>query len=164
MKKLILFSCLILFGFSSFSQNLDRISISSGGSSTDEVNYVIGETFNFSMASGGNITVETGTLGSTENTGGLQNTVSIEQVAIIKKIACYPNPTTNAIYFAINDKNQNSLIVNVFDLTGKLLMSSQTENMDIMKLDLQSISQGSYISTVSNSKGEVLGSFQFIKQ
>jgi len=116
------------------------------------------------MASGGNITVETGTLGSTENTGGLQNTVSIEQVAIIKKIACYPNPATDAIYFAINDKNQNSLIVNIFDLTGKLLMTSQTENMDIMKLDLQSISQGSYISTVSNSKGEVLGSFKFIKQ
>jgi len=43
----------------------------------------------------------------------------------------------------------------------KLLMSSQTENIDIMKLDLQSISQRSYISTVSNSKGEVLGSFQF---
>ncbi len=40
-------------------------------------------------------------------------------------------------------------------------MSSQTENIDIMKLDLQSISQRSYISTVSNSKGEVLGSFQF---
>ncbi len=164
MNKIFLISTLILFGFSAFSQNLDRISISSGGSATDVVNYVIGETFNFSMASGGYITVETGTLGSTENTGGLQNTVSIEQVAIIKKIACYPNPTTDAIYFAINDKNQNSLIVNVFDLTGKLLLSSKTENMDIMKLDLQSISQGSYISTVSNSKGEVLGSFQFIKQ
>ncbi len=164
MNKIILISTLILFGFSAFTQNLDRISISSGGSATDEVNYVIGETFNFSLASDGNITVETGTLGSTENTGGPQNTVSIEQVAIIKKIACYPNPTTDAIYFAINDKNQGSLIVNVFDLSGKLLLSSKTENKDIMKLDLQSISQGSYISTVSNSKGEVLGSFQFIKQ
>ncbi len=164
MNKIILISTLILFGFSAFSQNLDRISISSGGSATDVVNYVIGETFNFSMASGGNITVETGTLGSTENSGGLQNTVSIEQVAVIKKIACYPNPTTDAIYFAINDKNQNALIVNVFDLSGKLLLSSKTENMCIMKLDLQSITQGSYIAAVSNSKGEVLGSFQFIKQ
>jgi hypothetical protein len=164
MNKIILISTLILFGFSDFSQNLDRISISSGGSATDVVNYVIGETFNFSMASGGNITVETGTLGSTENSGGLQNTVSIEQVAVIKKIACYPNPTTDAIYFAINDKNQNALIVNVFDLSGKLLLSSKTENMCIMKLDLQSITQGSYIAAVSNSKGEVLGSFQFIKQ
>jgi len=164
MKKILFISLFCLLVFKTFSQNLDRISISSGGMSTDQVNYVIGETFNFTMASGGNVTIETGTLGSTEETGGLQNTVKIEQVTEIKKTACYPNPATDAIYFTINEKSQTSLFVNVYDITGKLLISETTQNMDIMKLNLQSISQGSYFSTISNSKGEILGAFKFIKQ
>jgi len=164
MYKILIITILVLSGTSIFSQNLDRISISTGGNATNEVNFVIGETFNFAMADNATVTIETGTLGSSGNTGGLQNTVSIEKVAVIKKIACYPTPATDAIYFAINDKKQTSLIVNVFDLSGKLLLSEKTQNLDIMKLDLQSITTGNYISTLSNSKGEVLGSFQFIKQ
>ena len=164
MKKLTIFLIAFLCAWKLDAQNLDRISISTGGNATNEVNFVIGETFNFSLAKNGTVTVESGTLTSTENTGGLQNTVSVEKVAEIKKIACYPNPATDAIYFAINDKKQSSLIVNVFDLSGKLLLSEKTQNLDIMKLDLQSITKGNYISTLSNSKGVVLGSFQFIKQ
>ena len=164
MYKIILISIMILSSFFGFSQNLDRISISTGGNSTNEINFVIGETFNFAMADKATVVIETGTLGSTQNTGGLQNMVSVEQVATIKKIACYPNPATDAIYFAINDKKQTSLIVNVFDLSGKLLLSTKTENLDIMKLDIQSITQGNYIATISNSQSVVLGSFQFIKQ
>ena len=164
MYKIFIITILVLSGTSIFSQNLDRISISTGGNATNEVNFVIGETFNFAMADNATVTIETGTLGSSGNTGGLQNTVSIEKVAVIKKIACYPNPATDAIYFAINDKKHSSLIVNVFDLSGRLLLSSKTDNLDIMKLDIQSITKGNYIATVSNSQSVVLGSFQFIKQ
>ena len=99
----------MLSGFSTFSQNLDRISISSGGKATEEVNFVIGETFNFLFASNGTITIETGTLSSTGNTGGFPNLVSIEQIASIRKIACYLNPATDAIYFALQDQKQGLL-------------------------------------------------------
>jgi len=164
MKKITIFLIAFLCVWKLDAQNLDRIAISSGGMSTDVVNYVIGEVFNFTMASGGNITIETGTLGSTVNTGGLHNGTKIEEVAELKKVACYPNPAIDAIYFTINDKSQTSLFVNVFDITGKLLISETTQNMDIMKLDLQPVSQGTYIATISNSKNEVLGSFKFVKQ
>lgn len=164
MKKLILLSLLILTGFSAFSQNLDRISISSGGKATDEVNFVIGETFSFSMAGNGNIIVEAGTLSGTDNTGGLTGNIPISRVADIKNIPCYPNPATDAVFFTLNDKKQTSLIITVFDLSGKLIMSFKAENTDMMKLDLQGIAPGSYISTVLNQKAEVIGSFQFIKQ
>ena len=164
MKKLILLSLLIFTGLCAFTQNLDRISISSGGKATDEVSFVIGETFSFSMAGNGNIIVEAGTMAGTENTGGLTGNVPISRVAEIKNIPCYPNPATDAIFFALNDKKQTSLIITVFDLTGKLILSLKTENTDIIKLDLQYITPGSYISTVLNQQAEVIGSFQFIKQ
>ena len=47
MKKLLLllvFTSILAF---SFAQNLDRVSMTSGGDATEKVAYVIGETFNF---------------------------------------------------------------------------------------------------------------------
>lgn len=164
MRRQTLLVLFIFAGLTAFSQTLDRISISSGGKATDEVNYVIGETFSFSMADNGNIIVEAGTLAGTDNTGGLTHNIPIKQIADFKNIPCYPNPATDLICFTLNDKKQTLLIITVFDLTGKLVMSLNTENIDIMNLDLQGIAPGSYISTVQNQQAEVLGSFQFIKQ
>jgi len=146
------------------AQNLDRISISSGGSATNEVNYVLGETFNFTMAQGGTVSIESGTLGSTENSGGLQNTVSVKRVSELKPLACYPNPATDAVYFTLNNRAHNMLVVNVFDTSGKLLVSEKSANADILKLNVQTLAQGTYFTTVSDANRTVLGSFQFIKQ
>lgn len=154
----------IFAGMTAFSQTLDRISISSGGKATDEVNYVIGETFSFSLAVNGNIIVEAGTLAGTGNTGGLTHNIPIKQLSDIKNIPCYPNPASDVICFTLNDKQPTSLIVTVFDLTGKLVKFLNTENSEIMNLDLVGIAPGTYITTVLNQQSEVVGSFQFIKQ
>lgn len=164
MSRNILLAFFTLWWFSAFSQNLDRISISSGSKATDEVNYVIGETFNFSISGNGSITLETGTMGSTSNTGGLPTIVSIDKVSALKNIPFYPNPATDAIYFTINDNARQSLHVHVFDLAGKLCLISAMANADIGKIDIQTLATGSYISIISNSEAEVLGSFTFIKQ
>lgn len=164
MKKHILLLTLIFTGFCAFTQNFDRISISSGGKATDEMNFVIGETFSFSMAGNGNIILEAGTMAGTGNTGGITGNIPISRVADNKNIPCYPNPATEAIFFTLNDKKLTSLNITVFDFTGKLIMSLKTVNADIIKLDLQSITSGSYVTTVLNQQAEVIGSFQFIKQ
>lgn len=70
MKKLLPLLLFSLFCTFSFAQNLDRISMSSGGDATDNVAYVIGEAFNFTIA-GGDIVIETGSLASENNTGGI---------------------------------------------------------------------------------------------
>jgi len=161
--NLILLAAMLLT-FTARAQNLDRISISSGGSATNEVNYVLGETFNFTMAQGGTVTIESGTLGSTENSGGLQNTVSVKRVSELKPLACYPNPATDAVYFTLNNRAHNVLVVNVFDTSGKLLVSEKSANADILKLDVQTLAQGTYFTSVSDANRTVLGSFQFIKK
>ena len=68
-RKIIISSVILLAVFGLQAQNLDRITISAGGSSTDEVSYSIGETFNFALADG-DIVIETGSQGSTGDTGG----------------------------------------------------------------------------------------------
>lgn len=103
-------------------------------------------------------------MGSTSNTGGLPTIVSIDKVSALKNIPFYPNPATDAIYFTINDNAWQSLHVHVFDLAGKLCLVSAMANTDIGKIDIQLLATGSYISIISNSEAEVLGSFTFIKQ
>jgi len=68
------------------SQNLDRISLSSGGDSNNEFQYVIGESFNFNMAAGATFFIETGSLASSDNTGGDNNFTRVRQLAELKQI------------------------------------------------------------------------------
>jgi hypothetical protein len=164
MRKIVLFAILMSTAGSLFAQTLDRISISSGGNADNNVNYVIGENFNFAISGNGNITLETGTMGSTSNTGGLPTIVSIQKMNEIKNIPCYPNPARNEIYFVLNNQLADQMTVCVFDVTGKLMMSIPIQKADLMKIDLQGLGQGSYIATVSNIKADVLGSFPFVKQ
>ncbi len=49
-RKIIISSVLLLAMIGLQAQNLDRITISAGGSATDEVSYSIGETFNSSIS------------------------------------------------------------------------------------------------------------------
>jgi hypothetical protein len=139
MKKIIFLSFLCLFALITFSQNLDRISISSGGSSTDEVNYVIGEIFNFSLADGATIILETGTLGSTDNSGGNNNFVKIDEVAKISKIACYPNPAKDVIYYAFPKNGITEFKVSVFDISGKMVQTKTGTYSEIMACNISQI-------------------------
>ncbi len=163
MKKIILFSFLILFGFSTFSQNLDRISLSSGGSSTDQVNYVLGETFNFTVADGANIVIETGTLGSTDNSGGDNNFTVVKEIAETKPLQCYPNPATDFINIVTNQSLSGKTIFTIYDISGKVIKMQSLENSEIQTMNVSNLSVGTYFISVSDNKLQFLGSLKFIK-
>lgn len=155
---------LILGGATSLcAQNLDRITLSSGGATTDEVSYVIGETFNFAIA-GGDIILETGSQGSADDTGGDNNYTAIAQIAEAKQINCYPNPATSEISFSIKGVEDANLQVMIFDINGKLLQVSEIQRSTIITYDIKSFAAGSYILSVSNAEGEIYGVTKFVKQ
>jgi len=116
------------------------------------------------MSSGGTVTIETGSLGSTENTGGANNFVKVPNFDKVAQLACYPNPATDAVFYSLNDTSHTVLVVNVFDVSGKLLMNESADNADILKLNVQHLAKGTYVSVVSDSQRTVIGSFQFVKQ
>ena len=86
------------------AQNLDRMSLSSGGAAGDNVNYVLGETFNFTMAAGGSdgISLESGSLSSEENTGGDIPTILQNASELPSQIECYPNAVSDILTVDFN--------------------------------------------------------------
>jgi len=154
----------VLGGTTSLSaQDLDRVTLSAGGNATDEVSYVIGETFNFALADG-DIILETGSQGSTDNTGG--TATSIEQVQ--RKggltISCYPNPATDNLYFSVKGLNETNFTVLVLDVNGKLLQQNEIKYSKIMQCQVQNLATGNYFLSLVNVNGKVYGVKKFIKK
>ena len=165
MKKLITAVMLIVLGITSslLAQDLDRITLSAGGSSTDEVSYVIGETFNFALADG-DIILETGSQGSTDNTGGTSTSIEQVQAEGDVSISCYPNPAADNLYFSVKGLEETEFTVLVLDVNGKLLQKSQSKQAEIMQCQVQNLATGTYFLSLANEKGKVYGVKKFIKK
>ncbi len=165
MRKLLIAVMLTVLGLTSslLAQDLDRITLSAGGDATDEVSYVIGETFNFALADG-DIILETGSQGSTGNTGG--TATSIEQVQTKEEvtISCYPNPATENLYFSVKGLEEIEFTVLVLDINGKLWQKSQIQQDKIMQCQVQQLATGTYFLSLANAQGKVYGVKKFIKK
>lgn len=163
-RKFSILAVLILFGIAGIkAQNLDRISISSGGSATDEVNYVLGETFNFTMADGANVIIETGTLGSTDDTGGDNNFTVVKQLAQTTDLECYPNPTTDIVNIT-GLPNASGLILSVYNISGKVVKMQSCTSKNMQSIDVSNLTAGTYFISVSDIQLKSINSVKFVKQ
>ncbi|WP_317899404.1 T9SS type A sorting domain-containing protein [Aurantibacillus circumpalustris] len=86
--------------------------------------------------------------------------VSVKEIANrIGAVSLYPNPTKDAATLLVNTQNAASLNVNVYDITGKLVLSpvqNTTLNTGENKfaLDTQNLQNGIYFVTLTSSKGK----------
>lgn len=70
----------------------------------------------------------------------------------------YPNPANSVANF--HTTNLNAYKVQAYDMTGKIVLSSLFENT-ISKLNLQGLSNGVYLYTISDKNNQVLKSGKF---
>ena len=134
------------------AQNLDRMSLSSGGAAGDNVNYVLGETFNFTMATGGSdgISLESGSLSSEENTGGDIPTFLQNASELPSQIECYPNPVSDILTVDFNG-TEGVTGVAVFNALGQMVLQTSV-NDEKAYLNVKALPSGSYFVSVLNGK------------
>jgi hypothetical protein len=149
------------------AQNLDRVTISSGGISADEISATIGEVFVFSV-SDGDISFDAGGQSDEENTGGLTDNdtpiKSPEIVANNKKITVYPNPVQDNLNMQINGLENSAISFQIYDATGKLVKQHNANNSDFMyQIRVNELPQGNYFIKGFTAKGESIGEIKFIK-
>jgi len=146
------FLLFLLFAAMANAQNLDRISMSSGGAAGDNVNYVLGETFNFTMATGGSngISLESGSLSSEENTGGDIPTILQEASEMPSQIECYPNPVSDILTIDFNC-TEGVTSVAVFNALGQMVLQAPA-NSEKAYLNVKALPTGSYFVSVMNGK------------
>ena len=154
MNKLILLilGVFLLSASAAVSQNLDRISMSSGGAAGDNVNFVLGETFNFTMATGGSdgISLESGSLSSEDNTGGDIPTILQEASELPSQIECYPNPVSDILTVDFNG-TEGVTGVAVFNALGQMVLQTSA-NGEKAYLNVKAFPAGSYFVSVLNGK------------
>ncbi|HPX76031.1 MAG TPA: T9SS type A sorting domain-containing protein, partial [Bacteroidales bacterium] len=147
----------------SFAQNLDRISMSSGGAATDEVNYVIGETFNFTIA-GGDIVLETGSLGSESNTGGEGVFTIVQEVAVNMPMYCYPNPVRDILTLKTSLKTGVKINLLIYNSNGQIVYQKTQANQDELRMNLSNLAPGTYHLAVIEEETETINAVKIIKQ
>ncbi len=144
-----------------FAQNLDRVSMSSGGDATDKVAYVIGETFNFTIA-GGDIIIETGSLSSENNTGGMIYTDVLE-IAANNPMQCYPNPVRDILTINTGLKAGVKIKLLVYNSNGQVVYQKTQANQDELRMNLSNLVPGTYHLAVIEEETETINSVKIIK-
>lgn len=151
-NSILVIALLLSYLVAANAQNLDRMSLSSGGAAGDNVNFVLGETFNFTMAISGSdgISLESGSLSSEENTGGDLPTILQEASEMSSQIECYPNPVTDILTVDFNGTDGVTGVA-VFNALGQMVLQTSA-NGEKAYLNVKSLPAGSYFVSVLNGK------------
>jgi hypothetical protein len=91
------------------------------------------------------------------------------QTINLNSILIYPNPTNNELFIKINSNNQKDILIQIFDNTGKILVSkiiSITEGISTQQLqEISNLSNGNYIIQFRDERdGKLLSTQKIIKQ
>ncbi len=69
---------------------------------------------------------------------------------------CFPNPSTNQMLIAYSLKNQQQISVNVYDVTGQLVLQkqegNQAEGQHFAQINLNNLSSGVYFYSINNGE------------
>jgi hypothetical protein len=87
----------------------------------------------------------------------LSNLSTNEAIKTDNKVDFYPNPAKD--FIQINEKDKD-LLINIYDVSGKLVLTSKlTDN----RINISQLTKGNYIANFITKKGEIK-SFKFIKE
>jgi hypothetical protein len=161
-KILIIALFLLGFGVAMQAQTLDRISLSSGGISSDTLNATLGEIFVFSVSSGG-ISLDAGSQSDNSNTGGIPSSVT-QNETVQSVVLVYPNPVGDLLNLQINGLKSETIAFQVFDISGKLVLQYNSVGANhIHQLQVKQLPSGNYFIQGYTANGENIRKIKFIK-
>lgn len=163
MKRLIIGMVFILIVMGTKAQNLDRLSLSSGGLVNNRINVVIGELFVFSLTDKGQ-SFETGSLSSFSNTGGINIPASVKNInADPIEALCYPNPVVQQLNFSVKNLKNLEVEIRIIDLKGSIILQTRTNSPEQATLNVSGLKPGQYILELSSTENMEIPSVRFIK-
>jgi len=85
----------------------------------------------------------------------------IESTNISSSLTLYPNPVSDILYVSIDSQVRHSIKMEIYDLSGRLLISNSTlSSSNMIELETKILENGHYILSVDN--GETIRSEKFI--
>ncbi len=86
-----------------------------------------------------------------------QNYIGIAERGFANKVSLYPNPSNGQFTISINTENANEYIINIFDLSGKLVMTqNQSANAGStnIAINASNLAKGTYVLQMINKEGK----------
>ncbi|MDD4217913.1 MAG: T9SS type A sorting domain-containing protein [Bacteroidales bacterium] len=166
MKKTILILISLFAGITLLqAQNLDRVTLSSGGISNEGISATIGELFVFSINADG-ISLDAGGQSDEEDTGGVPDLPTANPLQVEQKMQTmvYPNPVEDLLNLQINGLKSETVAFQVFDALGKLvLQQTKSSSEKLYQLKVSELTSGNYYIRGYSVLGENIGEIKFIK-
>jgi PKD repeat protein len=83
-------------------------------------------------------------------------TTGIDAAITDMKVSLYPNPAENQLFVRVKQSSTSAIQINVFDLSGKLVLSklhNSSSNNEVIPLNISTLESGSYIIRIHNQSG-----------
>ena len=82
--------------------------------------------------------------------------LSVEDfIDILEKTVVYPNPVSSEINIQMR-RNVEELTIELFDVTGRLVIRNNYRNVDLIKVQLQSLNSGNYILNIISKGNKIV--------
>lgn len=85
-----------------------------------------------------------------------QNYVGIAETGFANSISLYPNPSNGQFTIEMNIENANDYLINIFDLSGKMVMTekqSANAGSNNLTINASQLAKGTYILQMINNEG-----------
>lgn len=77
--------------------------------------------------------------------------VGLSSIRDLGKIDVFPNPVQDVVFISLNDAWQGNLVVNLFDLQGRVVQQQSIFAQSLVNISLQNLPSGFYIMEVVNA-------------
>ena len=151
---------IFLASLSGFSQTISKQVIGPAGATyendTNKLSYTAGEVLVGAMTSeDGSIQLGNGYYPSLD-----LSTLNTQSPELKLKVKVYPNPTTESIF--ITHPTEQFFEVKITDISGKQIL--QTAHQRQQPLNVQSLTSGTYLVTVTTKDSKQINTYKIIKQ
>ncbi|MBX2960125.1 MAG: T9SS type A sorting domain-containing protein [Flavobacteriales bacterium] len=107
--------------------------------------------------SGSNCVGVSGLMSSVQNAHNFYNVISVRNNYPKKRLnfSIYPNPSSGTLSINVGRNRFDNLNIELYDLQGNLIFIDYKNNQDIIKINVSSFPNGSYLLRLVSDKGEV---------
>ncbi|HOY42314.1 MAG TPA: T9SS type A sorting domain-containing protein [Chitinophagales bacterium] len=166
MKQFIPYLIIICFATNAIqAQNVKSSAVTTSGASMNQSNAKISFTV-------GEIVVKTITDGNNSIGQGVVNSSTTNIVTAIRendiskvRMNVYPNPASDLVFVDIVESKIATIQLSIYDIGGKQMSTeTYTAGNNHIGINTQLWQKGNYIVTITDIKGDVLGSYKILKQ
>jgi len=93
----------------------------------------------------------------------VENSTSVLPIEKQEMIQVYPNPVQQEAYISFDAAIGDKAIIQIFDVQGKIVMSTQTNSQGLVSIDTQDWAKGMYAVTLL-FEGRNMSNTKFVKQ